>query len=100
MTHHFDEIYTGPLFIADRILLSHEPIETLPGYIVNIHGHVHNGAEVKINDNNVFTYLNLASDVVNFTVFNLGKFVKKGGLSNVENYHRRTIDEATERKTT
>ena len=23
---HFDEIYTGPLFIADRILLSHEPI--------------------------------------------------------------------------
>lgn len=93
---HFDEVYTGPLFIADRILLSHEPIETLPGYIVNIHGHVHNGVGIKINNNNAFTYLNLASDVINFAVFNLGEFIKQGGLSNIENYHRLTIDKATE----
>ena len=36
---YFNEIYTGLLFIPDRILLSHEPID-LP-FFVNIHGHDH-----------------------------------------------------------
>lgn len=34
----FDEIYSGPLFISDIILLSHEPVYGLP-WCLNIHGH-------------------------------------------------------------
>ena len=38
---YFDEVYTGPVFIADKILLSHEPVYGLP-WCLNIHGHDHN----------------------------------------------------------
>ena len=41
---HFDEIYTGPLFIAEKILLSHEPVYGLP-WCLDIHGHDHNNVE-------------------------------------------------------
>ena len=34
----FDEIYDGPLLIAEKILLSHEPVYGLP-WCLNIHGH-------------------------------------------------------------
>jgi hypothetical protein len=40
----FNEIYTGPLFIADKILLSHEPVHGLT-WCLNIHGHDHNNVE-------------------------------------------------------
>lgn len=38
------EIYTCPLFIADKILLSHEPVHGLT-WCLNIHGHDHNNVE-------------------------------------------------------
>ena len=38
----FDEIYEGPLFISEKILLSHEPVYGL-SWCLNIHGHDHNG---------------------------------------------------------
>lgn len=40
----FDEIDSGPLFISDKILLSHEPVYGLL-WCLNIHGHDHNGME-------------------------------------------------------
>ena len=40
----FDEIYDGPLFIAEKILLSHEPVYGL-SWCLNIHGHDHWGIE-------------------------------------------------------
>lgn len=85
---YFDEIYTGPLFIGDRILLSHEPIYGLD-WCVNIHGHNHN-AESRDDD----THINLAANVVNFCLFNLGEAIKNGMLSDVEGIHRETIDYA------
>ena len=90
---HFGEIFTGPLFIADRILLSHEPIFGLEDFCVNIHGHCHGeqGIEKK-------NHINLASDTCGYTVFNLGAEVNRGLLSKIPNYHRITIDTATERK--
>ena len=93
--HLFDEIYTGPLFIADRILLSHEPIYGLEEFCVNIHGHVHNGAykEYNVLSNN-YTHINMASDVCDFTPIDLGKEIKNGLISNIPNYHRITIDNA------
>ena len=82
---YFDEIYGGPLFISDRILLSHEPMPEMP-YVLNIHGHDHNGH--KISDN----HLNVCSNVVGFVPLNLGKLIKGGLVSDVPTIHRWTID--------
>ena len=38
----FKEVYSGPLFISDKILLSHEPVIGLY-YCLNIHSHSHQG---------------------------------------------------------
>lgn len=93
---HFDEVYTGPLFIADRLILSHEPIQGLEGFAMNIHGHDHS----PIHDKTHYmpNHINLASNVYHFRVFNLGASIKGGLLSQIENYHRITIDQATEKK--
>ena len=88
---HFDEVYTGPLFIADRLVLSHEPVQGLEDFAVNIHGHDH-AANFRRN------HINLASNVYHFKVFNLGASIKCGLLSQVKNIHRATIDNATLRK--
>lgn len=87
----FDEVYDGPLFIADKILLSHEPIYELR-FCLNIHGHDHGCP-------GVYPYhLNLAANVCNYRPLNLGKLIKDGELSNIDNIHRITIDEAINRK--
>lgn len=91
VANHFDEVYTGPLFIADRIVLSHEPIQGLEGFAMNIHGHDH-ASNYKPN------HINLASNVYCFRVFNLGASIKGGLLSQIENIHRVTIDNAILKK--
>ena len=87
---YFDEIYQGPLFIAEKILLSHEPI--ISGIWMNIHGHDHNkktkGSQYDIN---------LAANVYGFKLFNLGDEIKNGLISQIGGIHRDTIDNATER---
>lgn len=88
---HFDEVYTGPLFIADRLILSHEPVQGLEDFAVNIHGHDH-AANFRHN------HINLASNVYHFKVFNLGASIKCGLLSQVKNIHRVTIDNAALKK--
>lgn len=88
---HFDEVYTGPLFIADRLILSHEPVQGLEDFAVNIHGHDH-AANFRHN------HINLASNVCHFKVFNLGASIKCGLLSQVKNIHRVTIDNAASKK--
>lgn len=86
----FNEVYGGPLFISDKILLSHEPID-LP-FVFNIHGHVHNDKLTRDNG------LNLAADVCNWEPLNLGKFIKNGGVSKIDNIHRFTINRAIDKK--
>lgn len=88
---HFDEVYTGPLFIADRLILSHEPIQGLEGFAMNIHGHDH-ASNYRLN------HINLASNVYHFRVFNLGANIKSGLLSQIENIHRVTINSTIIRK--
>ena len=96
---HFDEVYTGPLFIADRILLSHEPIKGLEDFCLNIHGHDHSNVVMCFNENcKRVTHLNLACNISNYTPINLGKIIKEGFLSGTQNYHRITIDKASERE--
>lgn len=88
---YFIEVYTGPLFIADRILLSHEPIMGLEEFCVNIHGHDHSHTER-------YNHINLAANVCYYTPISLGESIKFGILTNCQNYHRITIDLASEKK--
>lgn len=91
--HLFDEVYEGPLFIGEKILLSHEPV-FLP-YVLNIHGHDHNGV---LSCPEGCHHINVAANVCGYTPVNLGKLIKKGALSKVPSIHRITIDDAVERK--
>ena len=84
----FDEIYEGPLFIADRILLSHEPV-SLP-WCLNIHGHDHNGVKEYLEG---CKHINLAANVCGYVPINLGKIIKIGVLSDIHGIHRYTIGE-------
>ena len=91
---YFDEIYTGPLMIAEKILLSHEPIEGIT-WAFNIHGHDHDPKNQ--GDQN---HLNLAANVVNWEVISLKDIIKAGFLRHVKSLHRSTIDTATKKKKT
>lgn len=90
---YFDEIYEGVLFIGEKILLSHEPIN-LP-FCLNIHGHDHNGVEY-------YEYgcrhINVAANVCEYTPINLGRIIKQGALSKIDTIHKRTIKDAQMRK--
>ena len=86
----FDEIYAGPVFIADRLVLSHEPI--MLDFAFNIHGHNHSSV---IQDGK---HLNVCSDMIGYTPINFNQFVKSGALAKVPSIHRVTIDGAPERK--
>jgi calcineurin-like phosphoesterase family protein len=90
----FTEIYDGPLFIAEKILLSHEPVSGLT-WCLNIHGHDHSGIESYTPG---CKHLNLAANVCGYTPVNLGKLIKDGALSNIKSIHRMTIDNQTEKK--
>lgn len=86
----FDEIYDGPLFIADRVLLSHERIE-LP-FCVNIHGHEHDGKLLRVNEDDIISCINVASNVVRWHPINLGNLIKNGLLSEIPTIHRLATD--------
>ena len=90
----FDEIYTGPLIIADKILLSHEPIYGL-SWCLNIHGHDHSNMESYRED---CKHINLAANICKYIPINLGKLIKSGILADIESIHRKTIDRQIERK--
>ena len=86
----FDEVYGGPLFIGEKILLSHEPID-LP-FGLCIHGHCHSEKGF-YNERNKF---NVCSNTVGFEPQNLSEIIKAGFLKKVETIHRLTIDKAGE----
>lgn len=90
----FDEIYSGPLFIAEKILLSHEPVYGLP-WCLNIHGHDHNNVESYKED---CKHLNLAANTCGYKPVNLGKLIKEGILSDIPSIHRMTIDRAVKKR--
>lgn len=89
---YFDEVYTGPLIIAEKIILSHEPIDGID-WAFNLHGHDHDPHNKGDN-----LHMNFASNVVGFQVFSLGDLIKSGILSNIKSLHRDTIDTATQKK--
>ena len=90
----FDEIYAGPLFISEKILLSHEPVYGLP-WCLNIHGHDHNNMEAYKDG---CKHINLAANVCGYTPINLGMIIKGGILSDIDSIHRITIERAVEKR--
>lgn len=90
--HLFDEVYEGPLMVNDRLILSHEPIEGLPKYIFNIHGHDHS------NWTRSDHHMNMCAEYINYTPVSLISLLKTGLLKGVDSIHEITIDNATERK--
>jgi calcineurin-like phosphoesterase family protein len=91
----FDEVYTGPLMVGEKLLLSHEPVD-IP-WAFNIHGHDHAGTGRK-------NHLNCCIDAhkkqfgLEWEPINMNQIMKTGLLSKTESIHRITIDDATERK--
>ena len=85
---YFSEVYSGPVFIADKILLSHEPVNGLP-WCLNIHGHDH--SRVERFDSNC-EHINLAANVCGYKPLNLGNLIKNGVLADIKNIHRMVID--------
>lgn len=85
----FDEVYEGPLFIAEKLVLSHESV-ILP-FAVNIHGHEHCYI---FRDH----HLNVCAEHINYYPVNLDREIKHGLLSKVDSIHRMTIDRATDKK--
>jgi len=87
----FDEVYEGPVFIADKILLSHEPVN-FP-YALNIHGHDH--SEWSKSDE---LHWNMCAEHIDYTPVCLKTIIESGVLKKIDSIHRVTIDEATKKK--
>lgn len=88
----FDEVYSGPLMIGEKLILSHEPLENM-SWCMNLHGHVHN--KKSKTDNN---HINCCLDVIDYKPINLNQMLKQGIASKIISIHRKTIDKATIRK--
>ena len=87
----FNEVYGGALFIGEKIVLSHEPIN-IP-FALNIHGHVHD-KRAKSDKK----HINVCSDVIGYMPINFNQLMKSGPTSKIETVHRTTINKATKRK--
>lgn len=87
----FDEVYEGPLMIAEKLILSHEPVDV--PWAFNIHGHTHHRSYK--NDKRHFC---ACADHLDFYPMNFNQFMKSGRLAHIETIHRETIDKATKRK--
>lgn len=88
---YFDEIYTGPLMIAEKIILSHEPIPDIT-WALNIHGHVHCAEQ----DIDIY-HFNCAADFMRYQKVNLADIIKNGTLRYIISLHAQTINNATMR---
>ena len=92
----FDEVYTGPLMISDKIILSHEPIIPCPSYLVNLHGHTHDRPFIYTFDGR--SYHNFCAEAINYQPVSLGEMIKHSLLSGVDDIHRVAVDRAIDRK--
>lgn len=97
MAEVFDEVYSGPLWISQKLVLSHEPLdlrcyETDENIAFNIHGHDHAG-KYRGRD-----YLNITQNIYGYVPLNLNQFIKGGYFKRVKDIHRVTINNATIRK--
>lgn len=86
----FDEVYSGPLVIGEKLILSHEPLNGID-WALNVHGHDHQGSKRT-------NHLNVCADIIGYEPLNMNQLMKQGLMSKIPNVHRIIIDSATERK--
>ena len=87
---HFNEVYKGPLFISQKILLSHEPVPI--DYALNIHGHLHRPFEPDKN------HLCISANLYDYKAANLKQIIHSGILKDIKDIHRLNIDNAIQMK--
>lgn len=87
----FKEIYSGPVMIGEKLILSHEPLPIT--WAINIHGHVHD----KRHRNDKY-HFNVCCDTIGYLPINFNQWLKEGHLAHIQSIHRTTIDTATARK--
>lgn len=89
---YFDEIYTGPLMIAEKIILSHEPIPDIT-WALNVHGHVHCAEK----DIDIYHY-NCAADFVGYQLLSLSRIIKEGHMKHILSLHAQSINNANRKR--
>lgn len=82
----FDEVYEGPLFISNKILLSHEPIKLDFG--INIHGHEHANLNIYTQNENSAS-VNLCANTIKYVPYRLDDILNHVKSNDI---HRVTID--------
>lgn len=97
----FDEVYSGPLWISQKLVLSHEPIiveDTHFGMPIgfNIHGHDHSKNFCQDEQ----YYLNICQNVYGYVPLNLNQFIKSGYLKRVKDIHTLAKENAIAEKET
>ena len=86
----FKMVFSGPVMIGEKLILSHEPVDI--SWAFNIHGHIHD-----LRHKNDDHHFNVCAEAINYTPVNMNQWMKQGHLSCIETIHRDTIDRATER---
>ena len=87
----FDEVYGGPVMVAEKLILSHEPVDC--PWAFNIHGHVHSGGPMSDE-----RHLNVCGEARGvYEPINFNQFMKSGFMAKIQTIHRETIDKATKR---
>lgn len=105
---YFQEVFSGPLFISDKVVLSHQPMvkELKSLGLFNICGHIHNQSEIdNLHNEGYNNFLCISANLRDYKPINLGDlFNRKGefkdfnGLSECQGIHRIQIDKSVERK--
>ena len=90
--HLFDEVYSGPLWIGEKLVLSHEAICVESGVTrrpvaFNIHGHDHSGEYYRDD-----YHLNLVQNLFGYEPLSLSEFIRDGFLKPIKSVHREAID--------
>lgn len=87
----FDEFFAGPIWIAPKLVLSHEPMDLICGFekpvAFNIHGHDHSNWSYQDE-----YHLNIAQNVFGYIPLNLNKVIKAGFLKNINSTHEQTVE--------
>jgi len=86
----FDEVYQGPLWIAEKLIISHEPLMVASSgcpIAFNIHGHDHSGEYY--NDD---YHLNICQNIVGYLPYNLKDIIEEGFLKTILSIHRTAIE--------
>lgn len=87
----FNEVYTGPIQIGEKLILSHEPLEC--SWAFNIHGHIHS-----FTHKDDARHMCICPEVTRqFEPVNFNQLMKSGFMSKIQTIHKDTIDKATKR---